>query len=519
MDETVTSDAPNDGAMMDAADWQARAGHIRQVLAAAPDTAVAEALGTFLFADDGGKTWTFNGAVWMSWDGALWSEGAAPDNLRLQPFLHEADAAEAVETSPAAADTSTAVETETPSMSTDTTSMAAEMPAASLPDEKAADEKPSDSTSMAAETTATAVPELPAKADSYPMAELSSADAKPTELAADKADASWTSTSPSVTDKPSDSAATTEDLTPKSEFAARMSQTPTSTEPAAATPSSSMGASTPASASAGSDSAGSTAAPAMGAAAAAAATPAAFKATHAVPPAGMGAWTRPDPSVRPEYQLAPRTELMVTEMLSSGWAHVAGSNGWTGWVDGRQLVSMQPAAVVTPAPAMSQPATQWQPAQPAAQPATQWQPAQPAAQPATQWQPSQPAAQPAAQPATQWQPAQPAAQPAAQPTPTWQPAPQPAQPMPQTAPAAQPAAAAQPGAAFRPTHAVPPMGMPAWAQPNPALPPTAQLQGGLQVMVGEWSQSGWARVVASNGWSAWVDGRMLVPFEQAPYQR
>jgi hypothetical protein len=39
------------------------------------------------------------------------------------------------------------------------------------------------------------------------------------------------------------------------------------------------------------------------------------------------------------------------------------------------------------------------------------------------------------------------------------------------------------------------------------------------VMVGEWSQSGWARVVASNGWSAWVDGRMLVPFGQAPYQR
>jgi hypothetical protein len=63
------------------------------------------------------------------------------------------------------------------------------------------------------------------------------------------------------------------------------------------------------------------------------------------------------------------------------------------------------------------------------------------------------------------------------------------------------------------------MGMPAWTQPNPALPPAAQLQGGLQVMVAEWSQSGWARVVASNGWSAWVDGRMLVPYGQAPYQR
>jgi len=63
------------------------------------------------------------------------------------------------------------------------------------------------------------------------------------------------------------------------------------------------------------------------------------------------------------------------------------------------------------------------------------------------------------------------------------------------------------------------MGMPAWTQPNPALPPAAQLQAGLQVMVAEWSQSGWARVVASNGWSAWVDGRMLVPYGQVPYQR
>lgn len=73
--------------------------------------------------------------------------------------------------------------------------------------------------------------------------------------------------------------------------------------------------------------------------------------------------------------------------------------------------------------------------------------------------------------------------------------------------------------AFRPTHAVPPMGMPAWAQPNPALPPTTQLAPGTQLMVAEWSQSGWARVTAYNGWSGWVDGRMLVPVGQAPYQR
>ena len=87
----------SEGMKVDSADWQARATHIRQVLGAAPDTAVAEALGTFLFEDDDDKTWTYNGAAWMSWDGTQWAEGEAPATLHMQPFLHEASAAEAAE--------------------------------------------------------------------------------------------------------------------------------------------------------------------------------------------------------------------------------------------------------------------------------------------------------------------------------------------------------------------------------------------------------------------------------------
>ena len=87
----------SEGMKVDSADWQARATHIRQVLGAAPDTAVAEALGTFLFEDDDDKTWTYNGAAWMSWDGTQWAEGKAPATLHMQPFLHEASPAEAAE--------------------------------------------------------------------------------------------------------------------------------------------------------------------------------------------------------------------------------------------------------------------------------------------------------------------------------------------------------------------------------------------------------------------------------------
>ncbi len=70
---------------------------------------------------------------------------------------------------------------------------------------------------------------------------------------------------------------------------------------------------------------------------------------------------------------------------------------------------------------------------------------------------------------------------------------------------------------YRPSHAVPPTGMPAWQTPDPRLNPVTHLGPGLDVMVVEWQPSGWARIVCSNQWSGWVDGRLLVPWGQQPY--
>ncbi|GAB2941447.1 hypothetical protein [Streptomyces heilongjiangensis] len=67
---------------------------------------------------------------------------------------------------------------------------------------------------------------------------------------------------------------------------------------------------------------------------------------------------------------------------------------------------------------------------------------------------------------------------------------------------------------FLPTHVVPPGGLPAWEAPDPARP-TVPLDALLPVQVldrlGDWGQ-----VLCANGWSAWVDGRLLVAVPQAP---
>ena len=62
-----------------------------------------------------------------------------------------------------------------------------------------------------------------------------------------------------------------------------------------------------------------------------------------------------------------------------------------------------------------------------------------------------------------------------------------------------------------PTHIVPPTGLPAWTVPDPTAPPVAQLAPGTPVFLAEMEPNGWARVVTSNGWTGWVDGRLLVP--------
>lgn len=63
---------------------------------------------------------------------------------------------------------------------------------------------------------------------------------------------------------------------------------------------------------------------------------------------------------------------------------------------------------------------------------------------------------------------------------------------------------------FAPTHTAPDGGLSAWVQPNPAAPPVATIQGRVEMHVQEY-RGGWAQVVCSNGWTAWVDAARLVP--------
>jgi hypothetical protein len=68
-------------------------------------------------------------------------------------------------------------------------------------------------------------------------------------------------------------------------------------------------------------------------------TQAGWTPTHRVPPAGMRAWAEPDPSLQPTTRLEPAVELVMSEQRGD-WANMVGSNGWTGWVDARQLLQI-----------------------------------------------------------------------------------------------------------------------------------------------------------------------------------
>ncbi|WP_426500986.1 hypothetical protein [Streptomyces sp. D54] len=68
--------------------------------------------------------------------------------------------------------------------------------------------------------------------------------------------------------------------------------------------------------------------------------------------------------------------------------------------------------------------------------------------------------------------------------------------------------------AFRPTHVVPPDGLPAWESPD-VTRPTEPLDALLPVELRD-RRGDWAYVACSNGWSAWVDGRLLVSVPQPP---
>lgn len=63
---------------------------------------------------------------------------------------------------------------------------------------------------------------------------------------------------------------------------------------------------------------------------------------------------------------------------------------------------------------------------------------------------------------------------------------------------------------WEPTDEVPPTGLAAYAEPDPSLTPSTSLSAGLRLHRIE-DRGAWAKVAADNGWSAWVDGRLLVP--------
>ncbi|MFB8076771.1 hypothetical protein [Streptomyces sp. NPDC056013] len=67
---------------------------------------------------------------------------------------------------------------------------------------------------------------------------------------------------------------------------------------------------------------------------------------------------------------------------------------------------------------------------------------------------------------------------------------------------------------FRPTHVVPRDGLDAWEGPDPGLP-TAPLDAFLPVRLEE-RAGDWGRILCSNGWTAWVDARLLVTVPDDP---
>lgn len=62
---------------------------------------------------------------------------------------------------------------------------------------------------------------------------------------------------------------------------------------------------------------------------------------------------------------------------------------------------------------------------------------------------------------------------------------------------------------------VPVGGLDAWAQPDPAQPPVARLDPGLEVWTVE-RRGDWTQVRCSNGWTGWIDGRRLPLAPQQP---
>jgi SH3-like domain-containing protein len=61
--------------------------------------------------------------------------------------------------------------------------------------------------------------------------------------------------------------------------------------------------------------------------------------------------------------------------------------------------------------------------------------------------------------------------------------------------------------AWSPTHVVAVPSMQAWASPDPSAP-AVTLQAGVELQIVE-RLGDWAHVLAANGWTGWVDSRLL----------
>ncbi|MEU5213129.1 hypothetical protein [Streptomyces sp. NPDC020742] len=69
-------------------------------------------------------------------------------------------------------------------------------------------------------------------------------------------------------------------------------------------------------------------------------------------------------------------------------------------------------------------------------------------------------------------------------------------------------------AEFLPSHVVPPEGMATWSAPDSSLP-SSPLDPLLPVQVID-RRGDWALALCSNGWAAWVDGRLLLTIPREP---
>ncbi|WP_455359102.1 hypothetical protein [Streptomyces sp. SYSU K21746] len=67
---------------------------------------------------------------------------------------------------------------------------------------------------------------------------------------------------------------------------------------------------------------------------------------------------------------------------------------------------------------------------------------------------------------------------------------------------------------FAPTHVVPREGLPAWEAPDVSRP-TEPLDPFLPVRLLD-RRGDWGQILCANGWSAWVDGRLLVAVPEPP---